>query len=328
MAKIHFAGKAYDCQASETVLQALRRHGVDIPFACQHGICQTCLLRSADRQAPAAAQQGLRDTLRAQGYFLACQCRPEQDMEVGPPREAEIYGRAILLAKELLAPRVCRLTVEPATPLYYHAGQFINLRRADGLIRSYSLASVPHRDAHLELHVKRMQNGNMSNWIYDELKPGTALDLQGPNGACFYLPGKPQQNLLLIGTGTGLAPLIGIARDALYSGHLGEVHLYHGSHHRDGLYLMDELRGLAHQYRNFHYHPCVSGPYDGDQARAGRADAHALADITDLAGWRVFLCGSPPMVAATKRKAYLMGANLADIHIDPFEVTDLRRQPR
>lgn len=328
MFKICFEGIVYPCERSETVLHALRRQGVEVPFSCQHGICQTCMLRSLQGKAPAAARKEIKDTLCEQGYFLACQCVPEEDMVVLLPREADLYGRAVVLEKHFLTPHICRLVLKSATPLYYHAGQFVNLHRDDGLARSYSLASVPHRDKHLELHVKRMKNGLMSNWIYSELKPGDAIDLEGPNGNCYYLPGREVQSLLLIGTGTGLAPLVGIARDALYSGHGGEIHLYHGSHSRDGLYLMDTLRDLAKEFSNFHYMPCVSGERGEEGIRAGRADDTAFSDFPNLAGWRVFLCGSPPMVASAKRKAYLQGARLADIYADPFEVSDRRLKPR
>ena len=329
MLNIHFAGHDYDCLEAETVLEALLRQQVDIPYSCRHGICQACMLRGIKGQIPAPAQQVFRDTMRLQGYFLACQCRPVEDMEIGLPVDAEVYGRAVVLEKDFLAPKVCRVLLEPATPLYYHAGQFINLRRRDdGLVRSYSLASVPHQDKHLEIHVKRMQNGRMSNWICDHLQPGQALDLHGPNGDCFYLPGKTQQNLLLIGTGTGLAPLFGIVRDALHSGHQGDIHLYHGSHESAGIYYLEILSDLAVQYPNFHYTPCVSGAENGSGLRPGRADDNAFTALHDLSDWRIFLCGSPAMVKSAKRRAYLAGARLADIYIDPFELADLRRKPR
>ena len=58
----------------------------------------------------------------------------------------------------------------------------------------------------------------MSGWLGTEARPGEAVRLQGPVGECFYVPGQPEQPLLLAGTGTGLAPLYGIVRDALAAG--------------------------------------------------------------------------------------------------------------
>ncbi len=310
------------------MLEALLRQGAPVSYSCRSGVCLTCMLRSAGGQVPVEAQDGLRDALRLDGYFLACVCKPTRDLDIVAPDDAAVYGRAIVRLVEHLAPTVCRVLLESATSLYYRAGQFVNLRRADGLVRSYSLASVPHLDECLELHVKRLPDGTMSNWIFDELGLGDALDIDGPNGKCFYVPGAPEHDMLMIGNGTGLAPLYGIARDALHSGHTGEIRLYHGSRHAAGLYLANALREIEAKYPNFHYIPCVSGDAVPADHRAGRADAVAFNDHPDLTGWRVHLCGYPPMVHAGKKTAYLAGASVTDIHADPFELRELRSEPR
>ena len=82
----------------------------------------------------------------------------------------------------MLSPNVCKLLIEPTLTFVYHAGQFINLRRPDGLVRSYSLASLPTEDYFLEIHVQRKGDGAMSNWILDELKAGDELDIQNASG--------------------------------------------------------------------------------------------------------------------------------------------------
>lgn len=324
---LRFEGAAYVIARSETVLQTLLRHGVAAPHSCAVGVCQVCLLRSVGDAPPVAAQQGLRDTLRHQGYFLACQCPSVEGMDLMLPRESEVFGRAVVSAKESLSADLCRLWLTPATDLYYHPGQFLNLRRGDGLMRSYSIASVPREDSALELHIQRRQNGAMSQWIIDALQVGDAVEIQGPNGVCFYLPGE-QAPLLLIGTGTGLAPLLGIARDALTSGHQGPIFLYHGSHGAAGLYRRPQLAQLAMQHANFHAVFCASGPEVESDCIAGRAHDIAFARHTDLSGFRVYLCGAPAMVHAAKKTAYLQGARMQDIHADPFENKDLRQAPR
>lgn len=328
MVSIRFADARYACRPKETVLDALLRQDVSVPFSCKNGVCLTCMLRASEGGLPAKAQAPLKETLRAQGYFLSCLCQPTHDMAVALPDDASLFGRARVVAVDDLAPQIRRMRLAPATPLYYHAGQFVNLRRADGLQRSYSLASVPRLDSELEIHVKRLPGGAMSNWVFHGLKPGDTFDLQGPNGDCFYLPGRPRQPLLLIANGSGLGALLGIARDALHTGHRGPVALYHGSRQPAGLYLRDALAMLAAEFDNFRYHPCLSGEDVPDACRPGRAEVVALADNSDLKGWRVFLCGYPPMVAAAKRNAFLAGAALADIHTDPFELQELRDEPR
>src|SRR5436309_15198588 len=74
--------KTYACAAGEALLGCLTRQGAAIPSSCRSGACQTCLMRSVKGAPPAAAQNGLKPTLREQGYFLACLCRPVEDLEV------------------------------------------------------------------------------------------------------------------------------------------------------------------------------------------------------------------------------------------------------
>ena len=217
MDEITYKNAVYACENGETVLDALLRHRVDIPYSCKTGTCLSCLVKATDGDVPEKARKNIRPSLAEQGYFLACQCPPVAGLSIVSGDDAALYGRATVRRVEKVAPDICRVTLQPSTPLYYRAGQFINLRRPDGLVRSYSLASVPRLDKDLEIHVKRLPRGQMSNWLFDDVGPGDGLDLQGPNGDCFYVPGTPDQKLLLIGTGTGLAPLMGIVRDALES---------------------------------------------------------------------------------------------------------------
>jgi len=206
-------------------------------------------------------------------------------------------------------------------PFEYYAGQFIHIHHPEGLVRSYSIASTPE-DQFLELHIRHLPDGQMTSWLKDHVELGDKLEIEGALGDCFYLGGNEQQSLLLIGTGTGLAPLYGIIRDALQKGHQGPIHLYHGSHQVNGLYLVAELNKLAEQYENFHYTPCVSSGEVPDGYGEGRANDVALKNHPDLKGWKVYLCGHPDMVAGTKRKAFLSGASLNDIYSDPFVLSD------
>ena len=242
------------------------------------GVCVTCIMKAVEDDVPALAQDGIREYLAVQGHFLPCVCQPTADMRVANSDQDDLFSPAAVHDIENLGPDIRRLFVEPATPLYYHAGQFMNLRREDGLARSYSLARVPSLDNRLEFHVKRPQRGRMSNWIMDDLKSGDHLGIQGPTGNCFYEAGRADQNMLLIGNGTGLAPLIGIARDALSAGHTAPIPLYHGSQKAAGLYLGNALRALEAAHGNFHYIPCISRDAEPEEYRHGRADDVALSN--------------------------------------------------
>ena len=185
-------------------------------------------------------------------------------------------------------------------------------------MRNYSLASVPGLDCELLLHVGRVPGGQVSGWVFQGLRPGDPVIISEARGDCFYLPEEPDRNLLLIGTGTGLAPLYGIVRDALARGHRGRIELYHGSREQRGQYLTGPLRQLAAQHANFRYLPCVDLDASGAAAARGTVLDCALRDHPDLAGWRVYLCGNPAMVETARLEIFLAGAASSDIHADPF----------
>ena len=149
---------------------------------------------------------------------------------------------ATITSLELLSPDVLRARIRCDAPISFRPGQYVTIMRED-LARSYSIASLPE-EGELELHVRRISGGKMSGWLHDEASAGERVTVLGPSGECFYVPGKEDQPMLLVGTGTGLAPLYGILRDALRQGHRGPIHLFHGALHKGGLYLVDELRRL------------------------------------------------------------------------------------
>ncbi|HYE34621.1 FAD-binding oxidoreductase [Methylocaldum sp.] len=318
MPDIRYDGQTYPLCDGQSVLECLIAHGVSVPFSCRSGICQTCLMRAEVGQPPDAAQKGLKPALKDRNYFLACICNPEEDLTISLPGREVARTPATIVGMELLNAEIMHVSLQSHGQLEYRAGQFINLYQKENLARSYSLASLPGEDPHLHIHVRRVPEGRVSSWVHDGLQPGDTVDIQGPSGDCFYLPGAPEQGLLLIGTGSGLAPLYGIVRDALAQGHTGPIRLFHGSRNRNGLYLIGQLQELTRTYSNFEYTPCLSGGYVPKGFTSGRAHQVALSEVPRLAGWRVFLCGHPEMVKVAQKKAFLAGASMKDIACDAF----------
>jgi NAD(P)H-flavin reductase/ferredoxin len=308
------------CHEEETVLDALLRENVDIPHACREGACQSCMIRSLKGAPPVAAQNGLKDVLRHQNHFLACLCYPQQDMVLSLSTPADFFTEATVVGKELLNAETLLLTLQCKELLDYYAGQFVNLKRADGLVRSYSIANNRIHANKLTFHIRRLAGGRFSEWAHQELNIGDSIAVSDPKGLCYYLPSAPEQGMLLIGTGSGLAPLAGIISEALHHGHSGPIHLFHGSREMDGLYWIDEMQQLSRQYPNFHYTACVSRGDAPEGVVKGRANDVAVAALPSLKGWRVYLCGHPDMVNQTKRQVYLKGAAFQDIYADAFHV--------
>lgn len=320
MFQLEYQGHCIEARHGETVLDACLRQGVDLHFSCRGGSCHSCLCHCVDGEVPARAQRGLSPRLSDKGYFLPCVCVPETDMRFERPRIEDMYARAVLQSREWLSPDVCRLSIEPCTTFEYRPGQYLNVRRDNGSIRSFSIASDPSEDPCLELHVERIADGAVSAWLCDEVAIGDEIDIQGPNGAFLYAADDHEQPLLFVVAGTGLAPALGTIRDALRQRHQGQIHLYHGTRHAEGLYLDAQLRAIADAHPNLHYHPCLSAPDAArDDAIAGRAHEIAASMHPDLRGWRVYAAGLPTMVTAAAALFRERGAVDADIVVDPFE---------
>ena len=329
MATVHFNAETYPVAAGDSLLDALLEGGADVAYSCKNGTCLSCLLRAPEADIPAEVQRGLRDTTCHSGGVLPCVWRPagDENIRLEPFADSERFIAATVLDKTILGEDFCALRLQPDDGFSGRPGQFINLRDQGGAVRSYSIAEVGASSV-IELHVRRLRNGLVSNWIHDRLVPGDRIDIEGAFGDCFYVQNDASQPLLLIGTGSGAAPLWGIVRDAMAAGHRGPIYFYHGSSQRGGHYLHRRLQIMQETIAQFHYCAALSNGDAGSDCRAGRADSLALADHPNLSGWRVYLCGNPEMVKSARKKAFLAGAALNDIYADPFELRDLRQMPR
>jgi len=324
--KITYKEQHYESLEGETILKALLRNNVCVPYSCKAGVCNVCVLAGDHNEHSIEATNGLKNTLVRQGFFRACQSIPTKDISLRNVEDINLFSPASVFEKDFLAPDICRLRMRPATDLFYHAGQYLNFRIPNDESRSYSLASLPAQDEYLEFHIKSMENGIVSNWLFNEVQVGDILDIQGPFGECFYLPENDSGDILMIGTGTGLAPLIGILRDAINSGHHGKIQIYHGVQSETDLYLHKPLEEISKTFKNIEYFPCISKPTASmDPAiHEGFAADLAFLNNTSLKGSLVYLCGSPEMVTIARKKAYLMGADMKHIYMDPFITKNLR----
>jgi CDP-4-dehydro-6-deoxyglucose reductase, E3 len=316
--RLRYGGQDYDLAPGESVLDGLARHGVRVPSACRAGACHACLLKADTGDPGPAGQHGLKPALAARGYFLACLARPATGLAVrsGP----EVITPGTLAASRWLGPDVLAIWLRPGKPVAFRAGQHATLHRGDGVIRTYSIANLPAEAARdgLEFHVRVYPGGAMSTWLA-RAAPGTRVGIGIPAGECFYTPGSPAAALLLAGTGTGIAPLLAIARDAFAQGHTGPVAVLHGAAEPGRLYLGTPLpRCVKHEaLAAIRWRTCALSRGQ-DIVAAVTAE---LAAGPGPAATRAFLCGGPRTVAAMRRALFLAGMSLRDICADQFVPT-------
>lgn len=315
MASIRYREQEFPLLENESVLDGLLRNGVAVTHSCRAGVCGSCLMRSAAGPLPVRAQSGMKDSWRERGYFYSCSCIPESDIEISDTG-ADLRIEATVTSLQPLSGDVMQANLRTDSPVDFRAGQYITLVRGD-IARSYSIASLPE-NSEMELHIRRIPGGRMSGWFHSEAQPGDRISIVGPSGECFYVSGREDQPLLLAGTGTGLAPLYGIVRDALKHGHRGPILLFHGALHKGGLYLVDALRQLATENSQLQYIPSILNGVEEDGCALGTIDNVIFGRIPVLSGWRGFICGDPGIVQILRKKLFLSGMASRDIFADAF----------
>lgn len=324
MKQLTFRGQRFPLAEYESVLDCLLRHGQAIPYACRAGMCQACLVKAEGGSVTEESRRWIKPALQDLGYTLACQWVPPDDAACALPDISDFSVAAGILELERLTPAVLRVRLaaqDPGSMFAARPGQYLSLINPDGVTRAYSIANDPEQDGFVELHVAATTHGVLSHWLFGTARVGTRVHLRGPGGDCFYIEqDMADQPLLLAGTGTGLAPLIGIARDALARGHAARIDLFHGGRTAAQLYLQEVLCALADRHANFHYHACVR---EGALPPAGHTGAleQIIADTLDASSapqLRAFLCGAPAFVHGMRKQLFLLGVRAQHIHSDPF----------
>jgi CDP-4-dehydro-6-deoxyglucose reductase len=324
---------AFACDAGETVLQAAMRADLMIPYGCRNGACGTCKGRLLDGDVDYGSYQAstLTEDEKRMGYALFCSARPLTDLviEVREVRRAgDIQIRRLPCRVESIdkpAPDVAivRLKLPANERLQFLAGQYIDFLLKDGHRRSFSLATPPHADELLELHIRHVPGGFFSDALFTQYKGREILRFEGPLGA-FYLREESDKPIVFIAGGTGFAPIKAVIEHALHHGiqQTRPMVLYWGVRAMHDLYLPDlPGRWQAANPERFTYIPVLSDPQPDDiwPGRTGFVHRAVLDDFSDLSGYQIYACGGPAMIDAARREfTTLRGLPPAEFYADSF----------
>jgi CDP-4-dehydro-6-deoxyglucose reductase len=147
--------------------------------------------------------------------------------------------------------------------------------------------------------------------------PGDLLDVELPLGQ-FRFHEEDYRQLLMIATGTGIAPIKAILESLLDDPDCPPVALYWGVRDASWLYVDDDIRGWADRLYEFRYEPVLSRPGPGWEGRTGHVQDAVLDDIHDLSDHSIYLCGSPNMIRDAKRAFLARGASVEHLYADGF----------
>jgi NAD(P)H-flavin reductase len=171
-----------------------------------------------------------------------------------------------LLKKTMLNEKVIclKLQIPDDIKFDYQSGQYLYLtRKPDGLTRRYSIGSVKSLDGNIiELNVRHVVKGEMSTWMKelsnDSETYSTELLISGPCGSSTYRQDIQNKNIVMVGVGTGMTPLLAVLRDAIcVHGHHGQIQIVHSNTMMEHAYYIKEILEMEKQYPNITYYPCV-----------------------------------------------------------------------
>ena len=230
---------------------------------------------------------------------------------------------ARVVEKTLLAKNVVRLRLRlPSTQrLQFLAGQYVDMLLQDGKRRAFSIASCPSLESEIELHIRHVEGGDFTGHVFDDLQVRDILRFEGPLGNFFVRNDRPERPIIMMGGGTGFAPLKSMIENLLQQDDRRPIHLYWGTRTAEELYL-DALPGQwAREHDHIVYRRALSeaGTDDGLTAFRGLVHEAVLADHPDLSEFDAYMSGPPAMIDIAKKTFVKHGLPEDRMFYDSFE---------
>ena len=296
------SGKTFNIESRVSILEAAERHAISLPYSCKTGRCSTCKCKVIAGETEALHEEvGLSPSEKADGWILSCVRTAVTDVSL----DVEDLGGVVLPeAKTLpcrinsidkLAPDVLRvvLRLPPTADFSFIPGQYIDVIGPGGVRRSYSLANASFADKQLELHIRAVHGGAMSQYWFEQAKANDLLRLNGPLGT-FFLRDVAGLDLVFLATGTGIAPV-----KAMLESMQGldaekqpcSVTLFWGGRTPQDLYF--DVAGIAGA---FNFVPVLSRADAQWTGARGHVQQALLSVLPDLSQAAVYACGSDAMI--------------------------------
>ena len=334
------AQRGFEVRPDQDLLDAALQAAINLPHSCKGGNCGACRARLIRGEIvyPHGTPLGLSGAEAAEGMILMCQAHARGDVtletfEVQPAAEAVIkrlpcrIERATAVSHDVMQ---LFLRLPAAEDFHFQPGQYLDILLPGGRRRSFSIASPPHDSKPLELHVRRVTGGEFTDKLFHDQTRDALLTIEGPLGQFMYR--ESPAPMLLVGGGTGLAPLLSILRHIIESRAAEpsqalqrDLHLYWGVRSEHDLYARDTLEQLLSKAQRLRkapglrYTPVLSEADVEWRGRTGWVHEAALQDISDLSGFEVYMAGPPAMISAARQAFEARGVAPAQIFFDSFD---------
>lgn len=318
------AEKSFEALHGQSLWAAAENSGFTIPYSCRNGRCSACKCKVIRGESEVLHPEiGLTLKEKAEGWILSCVRSACTDLEL----QVEDIGQYVLPVTLTLPCRIHSidylasdvlcvvLRLPPATEFNYIPGQYLDVIGPSAVRRSYSLAKANALDKKLELHIRAVDGGLMSQYWFDQAKVNDLLRLNGPLGT-FFLRETKDLDVVFLATGTGLAPVKSMLESMALLGVdqlPRSVTVIWGGRLQQDLYCDFSSIKVSHRYL-----PVLSRAGADWAGARGYVQQVLLSLELDLSNVVVYACGSDTMIQSAK--AELRKAGLPDkrLYSDAF----------
>ena len=331
-------GIEIEVDESQTILRAAAEQGIMLMHGCKEGQCSACksfVLDGEDIELDKYSTFALPDYEKEEGFTLLCRAHPYEDVTIELLNYDEdmirsglpiIEAVAEVVANDAVTHDLRHLVLRLAGPqeIKFFPGQYVDITiPGTDETRSFSMANTSSRDSgQLEFVIKVYPDGLFSHFLDATLAVGDRLHLTGPFGV-FTLREGYDGDLIFVGGGAGLAPILSLLRSMVERGIQRRATFYYGARSRRDLCFEPELRALEAALPGFRYVPALSEPAAGD---GWDGEIGLITDVVkrhedNLKGTHAYVCGPPPMVEAAMPLLGALGVEEKRIYYDKFTTT-------
>lgn len=321
----------FECAEDDVVLRAALRSGLGFPYECNVGSCGNCrfeLLEGEvvhDWDSPPA--WGERD--RKRNRYLGCQARALGDCRIKVRQDENcislhrpVRTRARLAEVTPITHDISEFAFTLKEPVLFRPGQYalLGLPGVEGR-RAYSMCNLPGDGREWRFQVKRMPGGLGTAKLFDGIAVGDEVEIDGPFGMAWLREDSPR-DIVCIAGGSGLSPMISIARAAVASDDLAgrHIHFFYGGRAPRDICGEDMLSALSGWGERIHYHAAVSE--EGHEGWSGQVGfVHDLVQRVlgeRIAEHEVYFAGPPAMAQAAQKMLFDMKVPFDRVHFDQF----------
>lgn len=249
-----------------------------------------------------------------------------------PPAPAAHYQH--LTVKEVVRETPDTVSIHfwhpPHAAIAYKPGQFLTLLLTIAgrkVRRAYSMSSSPHHDASLAVTVKHLPGGAASAYLTTQVKPGDVLEVMEPMGNFVYEPDPAlARQLVLIGAGSGITPLMSILKSVLLAEPRSRVVVLYGSRNENNIIFRQQLADLQQQYPDrLQVTHLLSQPnaWEGRRGRLSRSNLIELLEDhnVQVAEAEFYICGPTGLMDEAREAFNVLQVPAEHIHRENFVPT-------